>query len=144
MKFADLHCDTLLSVLTQNGVSPEHLWRNQGHLDLTRLLGAGAAIQFFAIFLPPVERLAAAGYPHEFPCVQDACLLLDQALALEPDRIGLALTAEDLQRNLHNGCASAIRTVEDGRLVDGSFHNLDRPDLELRQLFWLSQFHLTR
>ncbi|MFQ9801706.1 MAG: hypothetical protein ACLR23_25545 [Clostridia bacterium] len=50
---ADLHCDTLLSVLTQNGLSPEHLWRNQGHLDLTRLLGAGAAIQFFAIFYRP-------------------------------------------------------------------------------------------
>lgn len=126
MKFADLHCDTLLSVLTQNGVSPEHLWKNQGHLDLTRLLGAGAAIQFFAIFLPPIERLAAAGYSHEFTCVQDACQLLDQALTLKPDSVRLALTAEDLHRNLHSGCASAIRTVEDGRLVDGSLHNLDR------------------
>ena len=126
MKFADLHCDTLLSVLTQNGVSPETLWHNGGHLDLSRLLRADAAIEFFAIFLPPRERLAAAGYSDEFTCVQDACQLLDQASALEPNRIGLALTSEDVRRNLHSGCASAIRTVEDGRLVDGSFRNLDR------------------
>jgi membrane dipeptidase len=126
--YIDMHCDTLLKEIEGGRLydNPENM------LDIRRMAAGGPCAQFFAVFFPPriPEDVAAkTGIPLPPPYTDDelfekARALLMSEIARHPDVIRLALSAEDIERNLKEGLCSAVLTIEDGRAVAGDMEKL--------------------
>ena len=52
MKFADMHCDTLYELLQKKKRGEQYsLYKNDGHIDLCKLISGNAFLQNFAMFV---------------------------------------------------------------------------------------------
>ena len=113
----DMHCDSLLRAHREGA---ESLWDGEGHQSLKRMADAGQMAQFFAVFFPPrPSRKEEGGIPDDTEYfLQLRKILLDQ-LELHADRVRPARTAGEIAQNMEQGIASAILTIEDGRMIDG-------------------------
>ena len=120
----DMHCDTLLRAYRKGA---ENLWDGEGHQSLKRIAESGQMVQFFAVFFPPkpVSKGREATTATEGDSMPDDSayflklrkILLDQ-LAQHDDLIRLALNAEEIAQHAAKGIASAMLTIEDGRIID--------------------------
>lgn len=120
LPYIDMHCDTLMGFAENESFS---LLENQASVDFARLQKGDAAAQFFAMFFPQWRDPA--------PMTDDEYLHrlhtgLQRAVEAASDRIAMAYTAADLERNLASGKLSAILTVEDARWVQNDLSRLDR------------------
>lgn len=113
MSFADLHCDTIHRLVYEG--SHGDLFRNDGHLDLERLLANNYELQVFASFV----KLDAVQDPLE-SCMR---LLdeLDRQLELHRGTVTLVRNAEDLKKP----GLKALYSVEEGGVIGESEENLD-------------------
>lgn len=145
MGYIDMHCDTLMVYASE---IKEDLYENSLSVDIRRLRKAGAAAQFFAIWMPDRDtidkRLAkgrlysieAAGldslpegeyekpeYSDEryFKSLYDGFKECMQAHRSEVSHVGCY---EEYIKNRSSGKLSAFLTLEDGRLADGSIERL--------------------
>lgn len=113
MAFADLHCDTIHRLVY--GGSHGDLYRNDGHIDLERLIANDYTLQVFASFV----KLDDVKNPLE------SCLrLLDELdiqLAPHREKVVKVLTAEDLKKT----GLKALYSVEEGGVIGDSEDNLD-------------------
>ena len=108
----DLHCDTI-SRLYRLGQS-KRLAENDLQIDIARLRAAGAAAQFFAVFLDAArtERKLVEGLE-----------MIDRfyrELEENAEHIAFAGCAEDLLKNAADGRLSAFLTLEDSSIIDGN------------------------
>ncbi len=125
--FADLHCDTLLTIRQENCT----LENAPGHISLDRLVSGGAMLQCFAVFTPThddAERLGVREEPWDFFLSQTA--LFKRETARCPDKLRAVRNTKEIAQNREAGVVSALLTVEDGACVDG---RLDR----LREMYAL-------
>jgi len=123
----DMHCDTLLR---GNREGADSFWDGPGHQSLKQLASSGQMAQFFAVFFPPcLDARDQAGLRRAFPSLEGMTedtayflalrgILLDQ-LSAHPEAAALALSPAEIRRNAEKGLASAVLTIEDGRLIDG-------------------------
>lgn len=109
----DLHCDTLSRLIRCGDAAT--LKQSDLQVDIAKLRQAGAAAQFFAMFVPVMK---AKDPPLEI-CLQ----MIDrfyQELERWPDDIAFAGSAADIERNRMEGKISALLTIEDSGILDGS------------------------
>ena len=127
----DMHCDSLLRAY-RNGA--DSLWDGAGHQSLKKMAESGQMLQFFAVFFPPrPSEEKESGLPEsrgpKTPAEDLAYFLklremLAEQLSAHADRAAPVLNAEEIRRNAAKGIASAMLTVEDGRIVDSDIHRI--------------------
>lgn len=119
--YADMHCDTLLHCISREG-GLASLYDLSGMQSIRQMTEAGQLLQFFAVFFPPV------GEEPELPPDEEFFRILREHLyretALHADVIAMARNYEEIMENQKQGKASAVLTVEDGRMVEGSHSQL--------------------
>ena len=96
MKIIDFHCDTLSRLYYGHTSDPsETLWKNNGHLDLNRLIDAGYLAQFFACFL---HKASPSKNANHFEDALGMIQLMKSSLS-ENDSARLALSYADIFYN---------------------------------------------
>lgn len=106
----DLHCDTALALLGNCAAERRQLFNNQLMVDLERAEKLGGYCQCFACYTTPdigkrFQKTPTAVFELEIDCILSE-------LERNSDKIALAYSAEDVQRNLSKGKMSAILTLE--------------------------------
>lgn len=113
MPFVDLHCDTIHRL--QYGSTGGDLFKNDGHVDLERLMASDYLLQVFASFV----QLDAVKDPLE------SCLTLidslDAQMALYSNSVTKVLSGADLKKP----GLKALYSVEEGGVIGDSEDNLD-------------------
>ena len=122
MNYIDFHCDTLSRLYYGHTSDPsETLWKNNGHLDLNRLIDAGYLAQFFACFLHKASPSKNANH------FEDALAMIQlmKSSLTQNDSARLALSYADYLENKTSGKLSCFLTVEEGGILDGDMSRLD-------------------
>lgn len=134
--YADMHCDTLLYGV-RNGVNDIYEMP-EAMLDIKRLAEAGVLCQFLAVFFPPrpdmltpeqrekMLRSKRPAMPGDEDLFSMAVKLMEDSIAAHKDLVRQAGCFEDICRNKEKGLVSAVLTIEDGRIVNGSFDRLEK------------------
>ena len=108
----DLHCDTALSLLREEGGVRRSLRRNTGHIDLARGSKIGGYAQCFACFTHPFDtRPHPMGWTPEMMFDKELAVLREQFSACS-DLLRPARNAEELRRNREEGFISGVLTIE--------------------------------
>lgn len=135
-QYADMHCDTLLHGLGK-GVNDIYDMPD-AMLDIKRMAEANVLCQFFAVFFPPRpemltpqerEKRLKAGrseMPPDEELFSKAVSLMKDSFAGHKDVIRQAYCFDDVMKNKEQGLISGVLTVEDGRMVNGSFDRLEQ------------------
>lgn len=114
MNFVDLHCDTIGTVMDGR----QHLRDGKGHLNLNRMRKAGYSLQTFAMFVSLKKT--------EKPC-QRALDMIDvyyEELRQNQDLIRPVYCWNDIEENQKKGLMSALLSLEEGEICEGSLANL--------------------
>lgn len=112
----DLHCDTILKLW--RGQPKVKLKTNQYCVDVDKMKIAGSLAQFFAVFID----LADHDRPYSaFTAMAD---LFMSELEENSDRLALATTSSELERNWQDGKVSCFLTIEEGGVLEGQLSNL--------------------
>lgn len=123
--YIDLHCDTLAEALMQKSSTAEALSGTMA--DVRRLREAGAAAQFFAMFLP--QNVTAGWFEgQEQPTPEELlhgmyqiyCRTMEEC----SDIIAPARNYRELTENRRQGKIAAFLTIENGFLVHGSMEKI--------------------
>lgn len=119
MKYIDMHCDTIPRLcLPEMEARGETLRRNRGHLDLERMKQGNAMTQCFAIY----TNLKAQ--PDAYAYARRVLARFKKEMEENKDMISQVLTAEDILRNDKEGKMSALLTIEEGAVCQGSLERL--------------------
>lgn len=125
MKYADMHCDTLMEAYFAGRKSllsvPEAM------TDIGRLCQGECMMQFFAIFLPCAdiwEWYGRTPVPDE-EYLEGCRQIYVNTLSENGDLTTGAGTYEDIRCNEKEGRMTAVLTLEDGRCVQGSMERLE-------------------
>ncbi len=115
MNFVDLHCDTICLVMNKG----QNLRDSSGHLNLRRMKEAGYCLQTFAMFVP-LRRTNA-------PCklALDMIDAYQEQLRQNEDLIRPVYCWEEIQKNKKEGKMSALLSLEEGEICEGSLENLE-------------------
>jgi len=112
MKFPvfDLHCDTALQLLGEDRNTPGSLKKNGLHIDLERASTLPGYAQCFACFTTPEMR-----HPNGVSVIgmfeRELAMILSQ-VEENADRIHIAYSADEIEKNLAKGIISAVLTIE--------------------------------
>ena len=109
MKFPvfDLHCDTAYTLLGRSLHAQGSLRKNTGHVDLTRAGELASYAQCFACYTTTLENRI----PPEVLFQRELDTILREVRA-NADRIHMAYSAQDVEKNCQLGKMSAILTLE--------------------------------
>lgn len=119
--YIDMHCDTLLRTLSGDS---SLLYENDGMQSLRQMQEARQMCQFFAIFFRPgsgEENLQMLSDEEYFRILRAN---LYHEVEIHKDFIAMAYNYDDIISNWKNGLMSAVLTIEDGRMVEGSMERL--------------------
>jgi len=113
LRVIDAHCDTLYEL----DVQKTSLYTNDLHVSLERLLEYGGYVQVFATWVDdtpenPMQR-----------CMHLIDVFYDE-LRQNEKHLQLVLSAKDLRDSLYSGKVGALLSVENGRVLEHSIHNL--------------------
>ena len=127
MNYIDMHCDTLEAALVQK---KDTLWELPGAMvDVSRLKVAGAAAQFFAMFLPQRDEPEWFGL-QKMPELEQLMMqmygVFQNTLKQCSDTLAFAGNYKELEANQKAGKISAFLTIENGCPVDGRMENIKR------------------
>lgn len=109
MKAIDMHCDTIMALYErqQKGIVSE-LRKNDLNIDIEKMEKGDYLAQCFAMFVP------LAQVENAFETCNEMIDVFYNELEKNQDKLALALTAEDIERNAQEGKMSAILTLEEG------------------------------
>ncbi|MCQ2551249.1 MAG: dipeptidase [Clostridia bacterium] len=118
MKIIDMHCDTFWACYPER----KSIRKNDGHIDLEKLIKGDSMAQFFAIFIPKedTEDVGVSRMDY-FNSVRDFYL---EELQKNKDLIRPVYTVSDLEKNLADGKLSSVLTIEDSALVEGKMERI--------------------
>ena len=124
MKFIDMHCDTLMSMVEPK--LGESLLKNSKSVDFLRMKEGGAMAQFFAMFLMPEGGFNSAKMPYmtDDEYIEKLVAKTKEDVAASPELITMAYSAKDIIENDKNGKMSAILAIEDGRSVKADMNKI--------------------
>lgn len=120
--YADMHCDSLMRVVKEGS---ETIYNGEGMQSIQKQIEAGQLLQFYAIFFPPQGKNSDFTMSDEDYYTTLRSALVEQ-VEKHSDKIGLVYEYEELLENQKNGKVSAMLTLEDGRMVQGSMSQLKR------------------
>ncbi len=134
MKVVDMHCDTIGEIYERRkGGETISLRDNNLHLDLTRMKAGDYLLQNFGLF----THLGREKRPFEY-----AMALLDTfytEIEANSDLIGPVKTYEDIEKNKRLGRMSAMITIEEGGVCQGSLaflRNFYRLGVRMMTITW--------
>jgi membrane dipeptidase len=114
MKIIDLHCDTIMALCQKDDM---YLNSNTLQIDVNKLIKGNYMAQFFAMFLP-----------FKIKNIYEVCLnMIDRykkEVELNKDYIDFAYSYDDIINNSKNNKISAILSIEEGGVVEGSIDKL--------------------
>lgn len=113
----DMHCDSLLRAYRDGSDS---LWDGEGHQSLKQLAESGQMCQFFAVYFRP----KAEQQEEDIAYFLKLRGMLTEQLALHTDSVAQALTTEEIRNHAAQGIASALLSVEDGRMIDNDINRI--------------------
>ena len=108
----DTHCDTIMGVV--NGKYGLGVEREDGHIDLPRLMRGGVTTQLFACYIEPQHKPTRSLRR----CVQMIDAIYAQA-EQNSNLMEIAFTAADVQRIHGLGKVAAIISIEGGEAIEG-------------------------
>lgn len=115
MRAVDMHCDTIYEIYKNHREGGDMSIRsNSLHLDLEKMAKGGYGLQNFAMFV----HLGREEKPFE-----RAMMMIDtfyQEMEANRDLIGVVKTYKDIERNWREGRMSAMLTLEEGGVCQGS------------------------
>lgn len=111
----DLHCDTIMGLYRNKEKS---MLSNDLQVDITKLKDGGYLAQVFAMFV------FLKGTDSPYKTCNEMIDLFYKELELNSDKIKIVLTYDDLLENQKNGLLSAILSIEEGAVVEGSLEKL--------------------
>lgn len=119
MKIIDMHCDTISRLFDGNAKGAvQHLGKNDGMVDLCRMKKADYMVQNFALFVDKSRQES----PYE-----QAKRLLDffhDEMSACSDKIAQVFSIGDIRKNENEGKISAMLTIEEGGVCEGSMEKL--------------------
>ncbi len=119
MNIVDLHCDTLDEILTQKQKGEHYnLYKRDGHLDIERMLKSGYLLQCFAAFVN-MEKVESA-----YERGKALADLYKQLCAEYSPYIAPVHCCQDIFNNAKQGLISAMLTIEEGGVLEGSLERL--------------------
>lgn len=119
MKVADMHCDTISELYKKRKQgSKEGLLANGGHVDLGKLKAGGSWVQNFALYV----NLGETDSPWED--VLGMADFYEEELKKNEEAVAPAYCYEDMEKNDKDGKISALLTVEEGGVCEGSLARL--------------------
>ena len=118
----DLHCDTILSLYTEN----KTLTTWDGHINLSKLQSCGCGVQSFALFLATNDAAAEHNIAEEpYVLFNNMYSVFQREMKDNSAFISQVRCYEDIRRNLAAGKLSALLTLEDCVLLDGKPERID-------------------
>lgn len=110
MKFPvfDLHCDTLSALLGRDFQGEGQLAANEGHIDLRRAEALDGYCQCFACFTSIFEEMPIS--PVQF--FERQLAMFQREMDTNKNKIAIAYSADDVEKNYENGLMSGILTIE--------------------------------
>lgn len=111
----DLHCDTIMGLYRDKN---KKLLSNDLQIDLEKLVSGGYLAQVFAMFV------FLKGTTSPYKTCNEMIDLFYNELETNNDKIALALKYDDIINNQKNGLLSAILSIEEGGVVEGSLEKL--------------------
>lgn len=127
MNYIDMHCDTLERALERKKATAEHLEGTM--VDTYRLREAGAAAQFFAMFLPQRNEPGWFGLetmPEPEKLMEMMYEIYCNTMKECSDYVAPARNYVELTANHAAGKLSAFLTIENGFLVRGKLENIKK------------------
>lgn len=127
MNYIDMHCDTLAEALARKSKTAEYLEGTM--LDTYRLKEAGAAAQFFAMFLPQKDEPGWFGMdvmPEAEVLMEGMYEIYQNTMVACSEYIAPAHNYGELEENRKQGKISAFLTIENGYLVRGKMENIKK------------------
>lgn len=119
MKVADMHCDTILSILeAKQNHKTDDLKSSTFQLDLNKMTQGDYLLQNFAMFI----NLKHHENPFEY-CKMMIRTMKEEA-AKYPDIIRIVTNYDEIAENQKNNLISAMLTVEEGGAIEGKMDNL--------------------
>ncbi len=125
--YIDMHCDTLAEGVRHHKNTITEI--NDTMVDINRLQKAGAAAQFFAMFLPQREKPEWFGFevmPEPEVLLQKMYEVFQNTIKENENCMAFARSHEKMQENLRDGKMSAFLTIENGYVVKGKMENLEK------------------
>ena len=117
MKVVDMHCDTI-AALYENKEKGWTLQDNRLHIRLDKMKQGDYLLQNFALFVC-IENCED---PYQQALTLADCF--DRQMALFPEQIGQVRCYNDILENQKNGRMSALLTIEEGAVCQGSLEKL--------------------
>jgi len=115
MYIADLHCDTMLDIVRNQDC---HLKKSNSHIDCEKLKKGEYVLQNFAIFTNLGKNEANFNF---------ASNMIDKyysELEANKDVISPVFSYADIENNMNSGKVSAVLTIEEGAVCEGSIEKL--------------------
>lgn len=132
MGLIDMHCDTISRLM--DAPKGECLAVNQFSIDVGGMESAGTLAQFFACFVNAVsfenkdvhtrgaEPISSEAWERAYLAVLAMADRLEQE---QNDKIKVAHSAEEIETNSVDGVISAVKTVEEGGVINGNLSRID-------------------
>ena len=117
MKVVDMHCDTI-AALYENKEKGWTLQDNRLHIRLDKMKQGDYLLQNFALFVCTEN----CEDPYQQALTLADCF--DRQMALFPEQIGQVRCYNDILENQKNGRMSALLTIEEGAVCQGSLEKL--------------------
>lgn len=117
MKVVDMHCDTI-AALYENKEKGWTLQDNGLHIRLDKMKQGDYLLQNFALFVCTEN----CEDPYQQALTLADCF--DRQMALFPEQIGQVRCYNDILENQKNGRMSALLTIEEGAVCQGSLEKL--------------------
>lgn len=117
MKVADMHCDTI-SQLRDYRKDGWTLAENDLHLRLDKMQKGDYLLQNFALFV----YVGSGRNPYQEAMELLGCF--EEQMRLFPEQIGQVFGYSDIEKNSDTGRISALLTIEEGAVCEGSLEKL--------------------
>lgn len=111
----DMHCDTMTGLCR----SKKDFRDNDGHISLKKMAEGNYLMQCFAMFI----YLKAAEHPYEL--CNTYIDYFDKMMEENSDVIRPVTTVEEILENREKGLMSALLTIEEGGVIEGSIEKLE-------------------
>lgn len=111
----DLHCDTIMALYADK---EKRLLDNDLQIDVNKLIKGGYLAQVFAMFVFLKDN------PNPFKTCNEMIDVFYHELEINKNKINVALNYDELINNQNNGLVSAILSIEEGAVVEGSIEKL--------------------
>lgn len=137
MHLIDMHCDTAGKILESK--EGEGLYKNSFDLDIKGMKEAGTMAQFFACYIYMEMFRGETRFDQAFAYAKQMIENMREEVGKNAADIAFAFNGSDIVHNQKEGKISALLTLEEGGILNGSLDKLEelyREGIRLVTLMW--------